>query len=251
MKNLRAALRQGDVVYGQFILDLFSPGVGAMLDACGLDWVLFDMEHGRCDITLLAEMAASCRGLNIAPLARVPDVRYATLSRVLDVGARGVMVPRVETRAQAESTIAQLKYAPQGRRGVAVGVAHDLYRAGSASFFNTCNDENTVIVQLETAKGFKNIDAILSVPGIDVAWLGLYDLSLSLGVPLQWNHPDLLAATDRFIGTCRRHGVAMGVIAASPEEAAIWKDKGFRMISLGTDIALYMQAVKGFRSAAE
>ncbi len=247
MKNLREALRRGDTVYGQFILDLFSPGTGAMLDACGLDWVLFDMEHGRCDITLLAEMMASCRGLNIAPLARVPDVAYAPLSRVLDVGARGVMVPRVETRAQAEDIVAQLKYAPAGKRGVALGVAHDLYRAGPADFFATCNDDILVIVQLETAKGFENLDEILSVPGIDVAWLGLYDLSVSFGTPMQWDHPRLLAATEQFLACCRHNGIVPGVIVSSPDEAAIWKEKGFRMISLGVDISLYTGAIKHFR----
>ena len=142
-----------------------------------------------------------------------------------------------------------MKYAPAGRRGVGVGLAHDLYRAGPASFFSTCNDEITVIVQLETAKGFAKLDEILSVPGIDVAWLGLYDLSVSLGVPLQWEHPSLLDATDRFIACCQRHGVAMGVIAATPEETTTWKNRGFRMISLSVDIAIYPQAVKHFRSA--
>ncbi len=247
MKNLRKALRARETVYGQFILDLFSPGTGAMLDACGLDWLLFDMEHGRCDITLLAEMTASCRGLNIVPLARVPDVSYVPLSRVLDVGARGVMVPRVETRAQVEDIVAQLKYAPAGRRGVAVGVAHDLYRAGPAEFFTTCNDDITVIVQLETVKGFENLDAILSVPGVDVAWLGLYDLSVSLGVPTQWDHPSLQHATDRLVESCNRNNVVPGVIVASPEDAAIWKSRGFRMISLGVDISVFTGAVRRFR----
>ncbi len=250
MKNLRKALRNGVTVYGQFVLDLFSPGTGAMLDACGLDWVLFDMEHGRCDITLLAEMMASCRGLDIVPLARVPDVSYVPLSRVLDVGARGVMVPRVETRTQAVDIVAQLKYAPVGQRGVAVGVAHDLYRAGPASFFSTCNEDITVIVQLETAKGFENLDAILSVPGVDVAWLGLYDLSVSLGVPTQWEHPSLRDATDRLVESCSRNNVVPGVIVSSPEDAVLWKSRGFRMISLGVDISVYTGAVRRFRDEA-
>ena len=90
-----------------------------MLDACGLDFVIFDMEHGRCDIGLLEQMIASCRGSSIVPMVRVPDLNFAPLSRVLDLGARGVMVPRVETREQTEEIVRALKYAPQGkaRRG--------------------------------------------------------------------------------------------------------------------------------------
>src|ERR1700759_3325300 len=102
MTPFRRRLRQGDVLLGQMVLELFTPGIGPMLAASGLDFVIFDMEHGRCDITLLAEMVSACRGSNIFPIARVPDVAFAPLSRPLDLGARGVMVPRVETRQQVE-----------------------------------------------------------------------------------------------------------------------------------------------------
>ena len=135
MKQLRKRLREGDVILGQMVLELFTSGIGPMLAASGMDFVLYDMEHGRCDITLLAEMVASCRGSDIVPMVRVPDFAFRPLSRVLDIGVRGVMVPRVETKAQAEEIVAQLKYAPLGRRGVALGVAHDLYQAGGAEFF--------------------------------------------------------------------------------------------------------------------
>src|ERR1700687_90644 len=110
--SFRPRLRQGDLLLGQMGLELFNPGIGPRLASCGLDFVIFDMEHGRCDIGLLAEMIASCRGSDIVPIARVPDAACAPLSRVLDLGARGVMVPRVETREQAEEIVSQLKYAP-------------------------------------------------------------------------------------------------------------------------------------------
>src|ERR1700739_2542207 len=152
MTNFRQRLRQGDLLLGQMVLELFSPGIGQMLAQCGLDFVIFDMEHGRCDISLLAETVAGCRGSNIYPIARVPDAAYAPLSRALDIGARGVMVPRVETRIQAEDIVSQLRYAPLGRRGVALGIAHDLYRAGSAEFFAQANEDIAVILLLETDK---------------------------------------------------------------------------------------------------
>ena len=154
MNRFRQRLQQGDVLLGQMVLELFTPGIGPMLAACGMDFVIFDMEHGRCDITLLAEMVASCRGSEIVPIARVPDLGYAPLSRVLDVGARGAMVPRVETKQQAEDIVSQLKYAPMGRRGVALGIAHDLYRAGTAEFFAQANEEIAVILLLETETAF-------------------------------------------------------------------------------------------------
>src|SRR5258708_36045915 len=168
MTDLRRRLKQGDLLLGQLLLEFFTPGIGPMLDACGLDFVIFDMEHGRCDIGLLEAMIASCRGSRIVPLARVPDLNFDPLSRVLDLGARGVLVPRVETREQTEEIVRALKYGPMGRRGVATGIAHDLYRPGNAEFFAQCNEEISIIIQLETVRAFENLHAIVSVPGVDV-----------------------------------------------------------------------------------
>ncbi len=247
MNQLRQRLKNGDLLLGQLLLEFFTPGVGPMLDACDLDFVIFDMEHGRCDIQLLEQMIASCRGSGIVPMARVPDLNFAPLARVLDLGARGVMVPRVETRQQAEDIVSQLKYAPQGRRGVALGVAHDLYRAAGAEFFDQANQEIVVIIQVETVRAFENLEAIVSVPGVDVAWIGHYDLTVSMGIPAQFDHPRLLQAMDDLVAVCREHGVAPGFLAPNQESAAHWISKGFRMISLGSDIGVFMDGMCRFR----
>jgi 2-keto-3-deoxy-L-rhamnonate aldolase RhmA len=248
MTTFRQRLRQGDLLLGQMVLEVFTPGIGHMLASCGLDFVIFDMEHGRCDISLLAEMVAGCRGSNIFPIARVPDVAYAPLSRPLDIGARGVMVPRVETRMQAEDIVSQLRYAPVGRRGVALGIAHDLYRAGSADFFAQANEETCVILLLETVKAFENLEAIISVPGVDVAWVGHYDLTVSMGIPAQFEHPRFLAAMEELATVCPRHGVAPGFLPSTPELALHWISKGFRALSLGSDIGVFLNGVRTFRA---
>jgi 2-dehydro-3-deoxyglucarate aldolase/4-hydroxy-2-oxoheptanedioate aldolase len=193
-------------------------------------------------------MIASCRGSDIVPMARVPDVNFAPLSRALDLGAKGVMVPRVETRQQAENIVSQLKYAPQGRRGVALGVAHDLYRAGDADFFAKANEEIVVILLLETEKAFENLDEIASVPGIDVAWMGHYDLTVSMGIPAQFEHPRLLAVMDALVACCRKYGVAPGFLPSTPESALHWIEQGFRAISLGSDIGVFLDGVRKFRA---
>jgi 2-keto-3-deoxy-L-rhamnonate aldolase RhmA len=249
MKQLRKRLREGDLITGQMVLELFTSGIGPILAASGMDFVLYDMEHGRCDITLLAEMVASCRGSDIVPMARVPDFNFRPLSRVLDIGVRGVMVPRVETRSQAEEIVAQLKYAPLGRRGVALGVAHDLYQAGGAEFFAAANEETIVILLLETAKAFENLDEILSVSGVDIAWMGHYDLTVSMGIPAQFENPRFLEAMDALVACCRRHGVAPGFLPATPESATHWIRKGFRVISLGSDIGIFLNGVRMFRQS--
>jgi 2-keto-3-deoxy-L-rhamnonate aldolase RhmA len=220
-----------------------------MLDASGMDFVIYDMEHGRCDIALAAEMMASCRGAEIVPMVRVPDLEAAPLSRVLDLGARGVMVPRIETRAQMERVVAELKYAPQGKRGVALGIAHDLYRAGEPSFFTEANEDTAVIALIETARAFENLDAIVSVPGLDVAWVGHFDLTVSMGIPAQFEHPRFLEAMASLVEACRRYNVHAGFMPPTPTAAAHWIREGFRAISLGSDIGVFIHAVKAFRES--
>ena len=249
MKQLRTRLRNGDVILGQMILELFTPGIGPMLAASGLDFVLYDMEHGRCDISQVGEMIASCRGSEIAPWVRVPDFNFRPLSRVLDLGARGVMVPRVETRAQAQEIVAQLKYPPLGVRGVALGVAHDLYKAGGAEFFAKANEETVVIIQLESTRAFENMEEILSVPGIDVVWLGHYDLTVSMEIPLQFDHPRLQSAVDAMLDCCRRNHIAPAFITTSPESTEQWIQKGLRVVSLGTDIGVFLSGIQTFQKA--
>jgi 2-keto-3-deoxy-L-rhamnonate aldolase RhmA len=246
MNKVKEKLKKGEVAYGQMVLELFSAGVGPMLHAAGMEFVLWDMEHGRCDISMVAQMIALSRTTDIVPMVRVPDLNAAPLSRVLDLGARGVMVPRVETREQMENIVALLKYAPEGRRGVALGIAHDLYRAGGPSSFAEANADIMVIALLETAKAFENLDAIVSVPGLDVAWMGHYDLTVSMGIPAQFDHPRFLAAMDQLVETCKRHNVAPGFLPATPADTIHWVKKGFRMISLGSDIGVYMNGVKAF-----
>jgi 2-keto-3-deoxy-L-rhamnonate aldolase RhmA len=248
MMSFRQRLQQKEILLGQMVLELFTPGIGPMLDACDLDFVIFDMEHGRCDIAMLAEMIASCRGSRIVPMARVPDLNFAPLSRVLDLGARGVMVPRVETREQAEDIVSQLKYPPQGRRGVALGVAHDLYRAGAPEFFTQANEEIAVILLLETVRAFENLDAIISTPGVDIAWVGHYDLTASMGIPAQFSHPRFLAAMEALVASCNRHGVAPGFLPPNPQAATHWIGKGFRVISMGSDIGVFLDGIRSFRA---
>jgi 2-keto-3-deoxy-L-rhamnonate aldolase RhmA len=248
MNPVKEKLRSGGVAIGQIVLDLFTPGMGPMLAAAGLEFVIYDMEHGRCDIQLLEQMVISCRGTDIVPLARVPDVNYVPLSRLLDVGARGVMIPRVETRQQMETAVRALKYAPDGNRGVALGVAHDLYRSGGAASLPKANEDTMVIAIIETVTALENIDEIVSTPGLDVAWMGHYDLTVSMGIPAQFDNPRFLAAMDLLVQTSARHGVAAGFLTAGPEDAIRWIDKGFRAISLGSDVMTIVNTLRAHKA---
>jgi 2-keto-3-deoxy-L-rhamnonate aldolase RhmA len=250
MSTPKAKLRRGETVFGQMVLEFFTPGIALMMDRCGLEFCIYDMEHGRCDISLAAQMIASCSGTGVAPMVRVPDLNTAPLSRMLDIGAKGIMIPRVEAGAQMRDIVAQLKYAPEGRRGVALGITHDRFRAADAGYFARANDETMVIALIETVRAFDHLDDILATPGLDVAWMGHYDLTVSMGIPAQFDHPRFLELMDRLADRCRHFGVAAGFLPATPDETVRWIRRGFRAISLGSDIGVYVNALKQFHQAA-
>jgi 2-keto-3-deoxy-L-rhamnonate aldolase RhmA len=251
MNPVKQKLKRGETAYGLMVLEFFTPGIASMLAGSGAEFVLFDMEHGRCDIGLVAEMIALCRGTGIVPMARVPDASLAPLSRVLDLGARGVMVPRVRNRQQLTEILSQLKYAPEGNRGVALGITHDQFRSGGPASLASANDDILTIALLETAEAFEDLDGIISVPGLDVAWMGHYDLTVSMGIPAEFDHPRFLAAMDALVESCALHHVAPGFLPATPADALHWVGKGFRMISLNTDIGIFMNAFSCFREAVK
>lgn len=128
-------------------------------------------------------------------------------------------------------------------------MAHDLYRAAGPEFFSQANAETIVILLLETERGFENLDEIVSVPGVDIAWMGHYDLTVSMGIPQQFEHPRFLHAMDALVDCCRRYGVAPGFLPATPESAAHWIRKGFRAISLGSDIGVFLNGMRAFRQS--
>ncbi len=244
--SIKEKLLAGEVVFGQMVMEFFTPGLPYLLAKHGLDYALFDMEHGRCDLAQLSEMVFVSRAAGIAPLVRVPDVAFAPLSRVLDIGVAGVMVPRVETPEQMSSIVSALKYAPQGKRGVALGFAHDKYNNAGPAYLAQANDATLVIALLETAAAFERLDEIVATPGLDVAWMGHYDLTVSLGIPAQFEHPLFLECMDRLVESCRRRNVAPGYLPATAEDARHWVSRGFRMISVGSDLGTYESGLRSY-----
>ncbi len=246
MNRFKQKLASGELALGHMLMELFTTAPARLVAEAGLDFLLVDMEHGRCDFSLAAQLLSAARDLDIAMIVRPPDLTARPLGRLLDLGADGVMVPRVETAEDVRTIVEAVKYAPMGRRGVAVAVAHDDYRARGGDFFERRNAETIVIAIVETVPAFDNLDEILSVPGLDVAWMGHYDLTVSMGIPAQFDHPRFLEAMSRLTDGCRRHGVAAGFLPPNPLEAKRWAREGFRALSLGSDIGIYAAALDGF-----
>lgn len=236
---LKRSLAEGGHAFGTMIFEFFTPGIAQICKTAGAQFVLYDMEHSAVDIGTMKEQFALCRGLGIAPMVRVPATQYHFIARMLDAGAFAIMVPMVETVEQAREIVAATRYPPLGRRGSAFGMAHDDYEGGAvADKIAAANARTMVICLIETPRGVENVDAIAAVDGVDVCWLGHFDLTNFMGIPGQFDNPAYLAAVDKIVASCARHGRTPGFMAADEDWARRYIAKGFRMIAYGVDSAL-------------
>jgi 2-dehydro-3-deoxyglucarate aldolase/4-hydroxy-2-oxoheptanedioate aldolase len=137
-----------------------------------------------------------------------------------------------------------VKYPPQGGRGIGVQLAHDRYRAGDAAAkIKAANRRSCVILQIESADGVANVDAIAATPGVDALWIGHFDLSASLGIPGQFDHADFQSAITRTAKACKKHGRSLGMIAGSPDHGLALIRQGFNLISYSGDVWLLRDAL--------
>lgn len=242
---VKEKLARGETVVGTFVFEFDSPGLAKIAASAGAEYVIFDMEHSGWGIDTIKQQIANAHGAGLVPFVNVVQDDYFLLSRPLDLGACGLLVPVVETREQAERIVAATHYPPVGHRGSAFGVAHDGYVLGDfAATIAAANRDVMIIAKIETAKGMANAEDIISVPGLDAVFVGHTDLSVSMGIPGQFAHPDFVAARRRIAELCARHGKVAGDLVADAAWAREWMEDGYRMIAWQGDIWLYQAALQ-------
>ncbi|MCL4767937.1 MAG: hpch/hpai aldolase [Hyphomicrobiaceae bacterium] len=244
-KSLRRRAMQGEQVLGSMVFEFFSPGIAQILKLAGCEFVLYDMEHTGMSLETLKTQVAACRGLGIAPMVRVPRGEYHFLARALDVGAQGLMIPMVESKDHALRIVEATRYPPKGRRGAAFGFPHDDYAPGDPlGKIGTADERNLVIAQIETERGLAAVEEIAAVDGIDVLWVGHFDLTNFLGIPGRFDHPEYLDAVRRVVDAGRAHKKGLGFMPSDEAWAQAYKAHGFNMLAAGTDQALLMAGIK-------
>ena len=205
--------------------------------------MFIDMEHGSFNMETVAAMIMAARGAGIAPIVRVPSNDRASVMRPLDAGAAGLLVPMVETREYAEQLIRFSKYPPLGQRGVALRRAHSAYRAvPAAPYLQQANEQTLIIAQIETPISVDNLEKILGLGSIDVAFIGPADLSTSMGHPGQPSHPDVVKAIQRLLDVSRHYGVSPGIHLTDIKSVKEWAGRGMRFISYSGDLAFIVDA---------
>ncbi len=243
--SVKRKLKSGGVAIGTMMFEFNTTGIARLAANAGAEFAVYDMEHTGWSIETIRMLIATTPKSELAPIVRIPATEYHFVSRVLDMGAMGIMIPMCESAEQARLLVNSAKYPPMGRRGAAFTIAHDDYRtAPIPDLIRSANDEVLLIAQIETARGLENVEQIAAVPDIDALWIGLYDLTLSLGIPGQLQHPDVQSAIDRVLAACRAHHKTPAVLVTSIPEGQAQLQCGFRLIAYGCDLWIYQAALR-------
>jgi 2-dehydro-3-deoxyglucarate aldolase/4-hydroxy-2-oxoheptanedioate aldolase len=243
--RVKQALRSGGVAMGVMCLEFATPGIGPLSAAAGAEFAVFDMEHTGWGLETIRTLALTSRAAELVPIVRVPATDYHFMAHALDVGAMGLVVPLVGTAEQARFAVECASYPPRGRRGCAFGLTHDDYQGGDLTAkMRHANDNVLMIAQIETAEGLANVEAIAAVDGIDALWIGQFDLTTSLGIPGQFDHPLFTDATRRIVAACHEHGKAATLAVMSPDDLAAGPANGFRLLVYAADLWIYQQALR-------
>lgn len=244
VNQAKQKLRSGDCIWGVFANGL-SPELVEIMGLAGFDFIVIDSEHASStpqhNRTLI--MAGEARGVSM--FTRVPCQESSVILRNLDVGAQGLLVPQVNSRQEAEAIARAARYYPEGFRGVATPRASDYGMSGSILDYMAHANENLLLaVQCENIACVEHLDEIAAVPGIDVIFVGPFDLSQSMGIPGQVNAPGIRAVAAQVLDATARHGKYAGIFASTVEQALAYRDMGFRYIIVGTDMKYFASACK-------
>ena len=236
MENqVKRKLGRGEPTVGNWI-HLPSPSVVEILSQIEMDWLVLDTEHGPYSEEALEDMIRAMRGTGVIPIVRVADANPALIKKALDRGAYGVICPLVNTALQAELAVSACKYPPVGIRGVA-GTRASRYGMDMEEYFRTWNDEVLVACQVETREALDNVEEIAAVPGVDVLFIGPFDLSANLGLFGQIEEKSFQEAVARIQRAARDNDIAVGYYAGDATEVRECIAQGMTFVSLGSDVA--------------
>lgn len=242
--SVKHKLREGGVSIGTMLFEFNTTGIAHRRQrGCRLRSV----RHGTLWLEHRNDSNADCHHAEVRAGSDRPHPgnRVSLRRERARHGSDGSHDPDVRERDEARRLVSSAKYPPVGRRGAAFAIAHDDYRGSSIpETVQSANDETLLIAQIETARGMENVEEIAAVPGIDALWIGLYDLTLSLGIPGEMNHPKVLAATDRVFAACHANNIVPAVLVTSIAEGEAQIARGFKMIAYGGDLWLYQSVLR-------
>jgi 2-dehydro-3-deoxyglucarate aldolase/4-hydroxy-2-oxoheptanedioate aldolase len=241
----REKLAKGETVFGCGLQVYPSAEIARTFAAAGFDYVFIDMEHGTFNLETVHDMIRASLDTGITPIVRVAELAYSLVARLLDGGAQGIILPRVEDPRVLEEALAWMRFPPVGKRGYGVNPTMIGYETRTFPEIIEHQNRNTLaVVQFETVTAMERADELLSVAGMNVAMVGPADLSISLGIPGQLDHPLLIAAVERLIGQSVAHGVAPGIQTRSLAMSKFWAGRGMRFVGTSGEHGLLLEKAR-------
>ena len=243
MYHIKKRLLNGELVLGTIISEIRNPNIAYMLAQCGFEFFIIDNEHGSYNVETISNMVAAARGAGISVIIRIPEITRENILKPLDSGAAGLLVPMVNTVQEAKELVRHAKYPPMGNRGAALRRPHNRYaKVNAVEYLKQANDNTFIAVQAETTTSIENINEIACVEGVDCIFVGPFDLSISLGIPGQINHPLEKEAIEKIASACRKHNKIAGILMFDQELLQQWIDKDFRFAVYSSDITMLADA---------
>ncbi|MDR1496871.1 MAG: hypothetical protein LBS59_00435 [Puniceicoccales bacterium] len=243
LRSFKTKLNQGSAVYGPFMKTLDAAFV-EITGHAGFDFSILDMEHGPVGYAEMQNLIRAAQVAELVSIVRVPDSSESSISKALDLGASGVQVPQIQSAEEARAVVRAARYFPQGGRGVCRFVRAAKYSSIPREAYFVQANEALVILQVEGQKGLNALDEILAVEGVDILFIGPYDLSQSLGVPGDVANPVVIEAIKNVVERAKSAGVVTGVFADTFEAADRWRKAGVQYLSYSTDVGLYTEACR-------
>jgi 2-keto-3-deoxy-L-rhamnonate aldolase RhmA len=241
----RERLDKGKTVFGCGLQVYRSPEICRAFAVAGFDYVFIDIEHGSFDLETVQDMIKVSLDNGITPIVRVAELLYSLIARVLDAGAQGIILPRVEDPKLLAQAVSWMRFPPTGVRGYGVNPTMIGYEARSFPEIIAHLNRHTVsVVQFETVTAMERADELLSVEGVDISMVGPADLSISLGVPGQFDHPLLVSTVERLIEKCVKHNVVPGIQTRSTAMARFWAERGMRFVGAGAEHGLLLEKAR-------
>ena len=245
MNLVKEKLSKGQSVIGTMLSEIYTPNIVRILAAAKYEYLFVDCEHGYYDFTELANIAAIGRGFGINIIVRVPSVQREFITKVLDIGVDGLLLPQIDTPELAEKAVQLAKYTPEGHRGISTTRAHTGYNVSSvAEYVKEANKNLILMAQIESQEAVANAEAIAAVHGIDGIIVGPNDMAADYGHPGDTFSESMQDHIKKVIAACNKAGKPCGIVDSNLQRLKFWQEEGMKIFCIGSEIHMILSAAK-------
>lgn len=241
IQQFRNKLASGACVFGPF-MKTCDPAFVEVAGWSGMDFVILDMEHGPVSMETMQNNIRAAQVSGVLPIVRASHLSEDAVSKALDIGAAGIEIPQITSADDARNAVRYSKFYPAGNRGMCRFVRSSRYASMDKSDFFSSSNSSLVILQVEGQEALSNLDEILDVEGIDIIFIGPYDLSQSLGLPGQVSHPKVLEQISCIVKKAQAKGIITGTFCDTPEALKLWMNANIQYLSYSVDVGIFQQA---------